>query len=106
MCGFVNFLLENVGMFCLQCIICCVKLDINVINDIKCEVCDFGMLGLLEIENDINDDIMIINEKDIGLEISELVIIEQCCLFCIGCYSGDLGVVKILLKYMNKDVLN
>lgn len=34
------------------------------------------MLGLLEIENDINDDIMIINEKDIGLEISELVIIE------------------------------
>lgn len=65
-------------MLCLQCIICCVKLDINVIYDNKSEECDFGMLGLLEIENDINDDI-IINEKDNKLEIdiySELVIVE------------------------------
>lgn len=106
MCGLVNFLSENAGMSCLQCIICCVKSDTNATNDTKREVCDSGMSGSSETENDTNDDTTTTNEKDTGSEISEPVTIEQCRLLCIGCHSGDLGVVKILLKYMNKDVLN
>lgn len=36
----------------------------------------------------------------------EPVIIEQCRLLCLGCYSGDLETVQILLKHTNTDALN
>lgn len=32
--------------------------------------------------------------------------VEYCCFFCIGCFFGDLNIVKILLKYINKKVIN
>lgn len=34
------------------------------------------------------------------------VIIEQCRLLCLGCYSGDLNTVQILLKHVNTNALN
>lgn len=37
---------------------------------------------------------------------NEPVIIEQCRLLCLGCYSGDLNTVKILLKNVHTDALN
>lgn len=36
----------------------------------------------------------------------EPVIIEQCRLLCLGCYSGDLNTVHILLQHVNADTLN
>lgn len=108
MCGLVNILSKSTCMSCLQCIICCVKSDTNATHDNKSEECDSGMSGSSETENDTNDDTTT-NEKDNKSEIdiySEPVIAEQYRLLCIGCHSGDLGVVKILLKYMKEDVLN
>lgn len=37
---------------------------------------------------------------------NEPVIMEQCRLLCLGCYSGDLITVQILLKHFNSDALN
>lgn len=31
---------------------------------------------------------------------------EQCRLICLGCYSGNLNIVLLLLKYVKKDALN
>lgn len=36
----------------------------------------------------------------------EPVIVEQCRLLCLSCYSGDLITVQILLKHVNTDALN
>lgn len=34
------------------------------------------------------------------------MIMEQCQLLCLGCCSGDLNTVQILLKYVDKDAIN
>lgn len=34
------------------------------------------------------------------------IIMEQCQLLCLGCCSGDLNTVQILLKYVDKDAIN
>lgn len=34
------------------------------------------------------------------------VLQEQCRLICLGCYSGNLNIVLLLLKYVKKDALN
>lgn len=36
----------------------------------------------------------------------ELVTLEQCRLLCLGCYSGDLPTVQILLKHVEKEAIN
>lgn len=41
-------------------------------------------------------------EKQTSLD----MIIEQCQLLCLGCCSGDLNTVQILLKYVDKDAIN
>lgn len=46
-------------------------------------------------------------DDDIDVEVyNELKIIEECCLFCFVCFFGDLNIVKILFKYVNRDVFN
>lgn len=37
---------------------------------------------------------------------NEPVIIEQCRLLCLGCFSGNLDTVQVLLKHVNTDILN
>lgn len=37
---------------------------------------------------------------------NEPVTEEQCRLLCLGCYSGDLNTVQLLLKYVQKDAIN
>lgn len=37
---------------------------------------------------------------------NEPVIIEQCRLLCLGCFSSDLNTVQSLLKHVNTDALN
>lgn len=36
----------------------------------------------------------------------ELVTVEQCRLLCLGCISGDLETVKILLRHVDKEAIN
>lgn len=43
------------------------------------------------------------NESDIGIY-SEPVVVEQNRLLCLGCYSGDLKTVSVLLKHINDNV--
>lgn len=42
------------------------------------------------------------NEKQTFVDIT----MEQCQLLCLGCCSGDLNTVQILLKYVDKDAIN
>lgn len=51
------------------------------------------------IDSDSNSDIMC-DTYD------EPLSVEQCRLLCLGCYSGDLNTVQILLKHVNTDALN
>lgn len=44
----------------------------------------------------------ILNEKQTSVDIT----MEQCQLLCLGCCSGDLNTVQILLKYVDKDAIN
>lgn len=36
----------------------------------------------------------------------ELVTLEQCRLLCLGCYSGDLTTVQILLQHVQEEAIN
>lgn len=46
------------------------------------------------------------SKSDIDIYSEEMIIVEQCILLCLGCYSGDVNTVKLLLKYVNKAALN
>lgn len=58
---------------------------------------DHTRTGYKDSESDSKSDIDIFSEE---------VIVEQWILLCLGCYSGDVNTVKILLKYVNKAVLH
>lgn len=58
--------------------------------------------------NSIDDDMEVV-DRNIELEIDlyiEFVIVEYNWLFCFGCYSGDIIIVIILLKYVDKYVID
>lgn len=53
-------------------------------------------------DSDTDDD----SDTDIECKFnSEPLIVEQCRLLCLGCYSGDLNTVQILLKHIQKDII-
>lgn len=58
---------------------------------------DHTRTGYKESESDNKSDIDTCSEK---------MIVEQWRLLCLGCHSGDVNTVKILLKYVSKDALN
>lgn len=47
-----------------------------------------------------------IDNSDRVTEQGELVTLEQCRLLCLGCFSGDLPTVQILLKHVEKEAIN
>lgn len=56
-------------------------------------------------DTDIDADRFTNDDSDIG-PLNEPVILEQCRLLCLACYSGDLNSVQLLLKHVKNDALN
>lgn len=102
---------------CLFCFGYCVILDLYIINISVCFLILFEMESdedyrkIEELEkylNSIDDDMEVVG-RNMELEIDlyiEFVIVEYNWLFCFGCYSGDIIIVIILLKYVNKYVMD
>lgn len=71
----------------------------NIDNNVNSSCSDQDDDEASFIDSDSNSDI-ICDTYD------EPFFVEQCRLLCLGCYSGDLDTVQILLKHVNTDALN
>lgn len=93
---------------CLFCFGYCVILDLYI-NNIGVFFLIYRKIDELEkYINSIDDDMEVVG-RNMELEIDlyiEFVIVEYIWLFCFGCYSGDIIIVIILLKYVNKYVMD